>query len=182
MNLKYKNITISGGVATGKNTLFESLKPFLEPIGFKFRTTGQIIRDMTGENVMPLANLVSDDFNRQLEKKSRYLLEHEDKWVIEAWLSGFIARDLKDVLKVLLVCSEDAIRIDRVVNRDKVSVDDAKRLFKKREEENFKLWRKIYGKHDFFDKKYYNLVIDTFSSGPLETVGKVLDKIGYNRT
>jgi cytidylate kinase len=51
---------------------------------------------------------------------------------------------------------------------------------KEREEKNFKTWQKIYGKYNFFEPKYYDLVIDTYSSGPLETVGKVLDKIGFD--
>ena len=33
--------------------------------------------------------------------------------------------------------------------------------------------------YDFFDPKYYHLVIDTYSSGPNETVGIVLDKLGF---
>ena len=37
----------------------------------------------------------------------------------------------------------------------------------------------IYGDYNFFDPKYFHLIIDTYSSGPLETVGKVLDKLGY---
>ena len=45
MNLKFKNITISGGVSTGKNTLLDNLKPHLEPQGWKFTSGGQILRD-----------------------------------------------------------------------------------------------------------------------------------------
>jgi cytidylate kinase len=105
-------------------------------------------------------------------------LTRESELVYEAWLSGFVARDIKDVLKVLLVC-DDALRVDRVVNRDKMTVADAKKQIESREQGNLKKWKEIYGDYNFWDPKYYDLVIDTYSSGPNETVGKVLDKLGY---
>lgn len=180
MDLKFDNITISGGVAVGKNTLFANLKTYLGPVNWKFRTTGQILRDWAQEHIQPVASLAPDNFHKEIEEKTRHLLEREKKWVIEAWLSGFMARDLDKVLKVLLVCSNEAIRIDRVANRDKISVSKAKEFIKQREEDNFQTWQRIYGDYNFFDKKYYNLIIDTYSSGQLETVGKVLDKLGYD--
>lgn len=180
MAFNYKNIAISGGVAVGKNTLFENLKQYLEPLGWKFRTTGQILRDYTNENVMPNASLVDDNFHRKIEDKARELLEKDKNWVIEAWLGGFIARDLKDVLKVLLICSHDSIRIDRVANRDKITVVQAKEAIKKRENDNFKTWRNVYGDYNFLDPSYFDVIIDTFSSGQLETTGKVLDALGFN--
>lgn len=179
MRLKYDNITISGGVGVGTTTLIDNLKPYLEPLGWAFKSTGQMVREYMKENIAPVATLVSDDFDRRVEQKARELLAKEKHWVIEAWLSGFIAHDLKNTLKVLLVCSHDSVRIDRVVNRDKVNITEAKQIVKKREEENFKKWRKLYGNHNFFDPKYYNVVIDTYSSGQLETTGKVLDVLGY---
>ncbi|OGK56112.1 hypothetical protein A3J15_01825 [Candidatus Roizmanbacteria bacterium RIFCSPLOWO2_02_FULL_38_10] len=179
MNLRFDNITISGGVAVGTTTLLNNLKPYLEPSGFKFRSTGQFIRKYTKENVMPVATLVSDDFDRKIEAEVKKLLAEEKGWAIEGWLAGFVAKEFDNCLRILLICSADAVRIDRVVNRDKVSFHEAKDYLTKRERENFNKWKKIYGEVDFFNESWYHLVIDTLSSGPLETVGKVLDKIGY---
>jgi cytidylate kinase len=180
MRLKYENITISGGVSVGKNTLLNNLKPYLKPYGWKFTSGGQILRDFTKENVMPLASLVNKDFHHQIDNRTKKLLTEDKHYVIEAWLSGFIAKDLKNTLRVLLFCSNDAVRIDRVANRDKVTIEEAKEFIKKREVENFKIWHKIYGKYNYWDPKYYHVAIDTYSSGPLETVGIVLDKLGYD--
>lgn len=177
-NLKYKNITISGGVASGKNTLLNNLKPFLEPLGWKFTSGGQILRDYLKEYINPLAGKAPDDIHHQIDKRTINLLK-QGYFVIESWLAGFMARDRKDTLRVLLFCSNPALKIDRVVNRDKVKVDEAKKIIKEREENNFLTWKKIYGDYNFFDKKYYHLIIDTYSSGPLETVGKVLDALGF---
>ena len=179
--MKYKNITISGGVAVGKNTLQENLKSYLQPQGFKFTSGGQLLRDFSREYVQPLASLAPDEFHHKLDDRTKKLLE-EGKYVIEAWLAGFMARERDDTLRILLICSHDSVRIDRVVNRDKVTIEKAKAYIKDREETNFREWKRIYGDHDFFDPKYYHLVIDTYSSGPNETVGKVLDKLGYNKS
>jgi cytidylate kinase len=179
MQLKYNNITISGGVAVGKNTLKDNLRPYLEPLGWKFTSGGQLLRDFTKEYVLPNASLVDDDFHHKLDERTKKLLTEEGHYVIEAWLSGFMAKDLDNTLRILLMCGNDALRIDRVANRDKVTIQQAKEYIKRREEDNFKEWKRIYGDHNFFDPQYYHLVIDTYSSGPHETVGKVLDKLGY---
>src|SRR3989344_4231910 len=165
MNLKYDNITISGGVAVGTTTLLNNLKPYIEPLGFKCKSTGQFIRHHIKENVMPLATLVSDDFDQEIEAEVEKTLKQEKRWAIEGWLAGFVARSLDNTLRILLICSQEAVRIDRVVNRDKVSYEQAKNFIKEREEENFKKWQRVYGKHNFFDPTLYHLVIDTAASG-----------------
>ncbi len=179
MKLKFDNITISGGVATGKNTLLNNLKPYLEPLGWKFTSGGQLLRDFAKEYVQPLASLADKKFHNMIDKRTKRLLTEEGHYVIEAWLSGFMARNLKNTLRVLLICNNKALQVDRVVNRDTISIEEAKKFIKEREGINFKEWHRIYGNYDFFAPKYYHLVIDTYSSGPLETVGKVLDKLGY---
>jgi len=166
MTLKFKNVVISGGVASGKNTLLSNLKPFLKPLGWKFTSGGQILRDYLKEYVHPLASLAGKKVHHQIDNRTKNLLTNEGHWVIESWLAGFMARDMKDTLRVLLVCTDPAVKIDRVVNRDKITVEKAKHFIKEREEQNFKTWKKIYGDYDFFNKKYFHLVIDTYSSGP----------------
>lgn len=180
MKLKYKNITISGGVAVGKGTLKNNLLPFLEPLGWKFTSGGQLLRDFTKEYVQPLASLADAKFHNELDARTKRLLTDEGHYVIEAWLAGFMARDLKDTLRVFLMCSSDALRVDRVVNRDGITIDQAKHFIHEREQGNMDHWKKIYGDYNFWDPKYYHLVIDTYSSGPQETVGKVLDLLGYD--
>ncbi|MEK7633696.1 MAG: cytidylate kinase family protein [Patescibacteria group bacterium] len=178
MSLKFDNITISGGISTGKNTLLDNLKPYLEPCGWNFISGGQILRDFAKEYIQPLASLADKKTHNMIDDRTIKFLEN-GHYAIEAWLAGFFAKKMKNTLRVLLVCKDDALRIDRVVNRDKVSVETAKKYIKEREETNFREWRKYYGNYDFFDPKYYQLVINTYTSGPLETLGKVLDKLGF---
>ncbi len=177
-SLRFRNITISGGVAVGKNTLLNNLKPYLLPIGWQLTSGGQLLRDFAQEQVQPLASLVSDDFHHKLDERTKSLLE-TGHIVIEAWLAGFMARKRNDTLRILLTCQNDALRVDRVANRDKIPVSQAVEYIKEREDNNFKEWKRLYGDYNFFDPSYYHIVVDTYSSGPNETVGMVLDKLGY---
>lgn len=180
MTLKYRNITISGKIATGTTTLARSLQQIL---GWKYINAGEMQRQYDREHGVSEnehgAILRPDDHEKEMEEYAKKMLTDESNLIYEAWLSGFVAREIADTLKVLVICSDEAIRIDRVVNRDKYSVEQAKLFIKTREEENITKWTKIYGQYDFWNPKFYNLAIDTFSSGPMETLGKVLDKLGY---
>jgi cytidylate kinase len=108
----------------------------------------------------------------------REKLSHPDAhFVVESWIAGWNMRGLPHVLKVLLTC-DDSLRIDRLVNRDNLSVDEAKGQIHDRQEANFAKWKRMYGVTDFWDPKYYDLVIDTYSNGPTETLNFVLHALG----
>jgi len=179
MKSQFDNIAISGGIGTGTTTLFNNLKNYLEPFGWDFKSTGQFVREYMRENLVPMATLVSDDFDRKIEEQVRKVFLTQKKKVVEGWLAGFISRDIKNTLRVLVVCSQESIRIDRVANRDKITINEAKKNIVIREQKNFKKWRRLYGDYNFFDPQYYHLVIDTYSSGQMETLGKVLDKLAF---
>jgi len=179
MKLNFDNIAISGGIGTGTTTLLKNLKVYLKAFGWEFKSTGQFVREYTKENLVPLADLVSDDFDRKIEARVKKTFQTKKNKVIEGWLAGFISRHLKNTLRVLVICSEESIRIDRVANRDNISIEEAKKNIILRERKNFKKWKKIYGNYNFFDPQYYHLVIDTYSSGQMETTGRVLDKLGF---
>lgn len=176
----YRNITVSGKIAVGTSTLSKKLN---EVLGWEYINTGDLQRQYDREHGIAEnergAVTRPDSHEQEMEAMAKRILTEKNHIIYEAWLSGFVARNISGVLKVLVVCSNEAIRIDRVVNRDKVSVDEAKQFIKTREEENINKWKKLYGDHDFWNPKFYDLVIDTYSSGPLETVGKVLDSLGY---
>jgi len=179
--LKFKNITVSGQIATGTSTLAQNLVSVLD---WQYINIGSLQREFDRkhnieENKQGAASR-SDDHERGMEEMTKQKLTNEKNLVYEAWLSGFIAREIPGILKVLTICSEESIRIDRVVNRDNLSVEQAKSWIKQRESENISKWQKLYGKYNFWDPKYYDIVVDTYSSGPIETLGKVLDKLGYN--
>jgi len=173
-------ITISGKIAVGTSTLAKNL---VSTLSWKYINVGEMQREYDrqhniAENKQGALSR-PDEHEKGIEAMTKKMLNTENQTIYEAWLAGFMAQGVKDVLKVLLVCSHEDIRIDRITNRDKITIEEAKHWIKQREEENFKKWQKLYGLYDFWDPKYYNLVIDTYSSGQMETLGKVLDKVGY---
>ena len=177
---KYNNITVSGRIATGTSTLAKNLE---RALGWKRINAGDIQREYDRKHGIHEnkqgAQSRPDEHEKQMEQMAKEKLSKESNLIYEAWLSGFVARKIPGILRVLVICSEDAIRVDRVMNRDNVSLDEAKDFIQQREEENLTKWQKLYGKFNFWDPKYYNLVVDTYSSGPLETLGIILDKLGY---
>ncbi len=179
-DLHYRNVTVSGKIATGTTTLAKNLQ---QTLSWEYMNIGVLQREWDREHGVDEnqhgASLRPDAHEREMEALAKHTLIKKDHIVYEAWLSGFVARDIPGVLKVLVRCSDDAIRIDRIANRDKVSIEQAKTNIHTREEENITKWKKIYGDYNFWDPKYYDIAIDTFSSGQMETLGKVLDKLGY---
>lgn len=177
---KYRNITVSGKIATGTTTLAKNLR---QALGWDYINAGALQREFDrkqgiDENARG-AVLRPDAHEREMEAMAKSILTDKEHVIYEAWLSGFVAREIPGVLKVLMVCSEDVIRVDRVVNRDKLSVDQAKQYIRTREEENIAKWTSIYGEHNFWDPKKFDVVIDTYSSGAMESLGRVLDKLGF---
>ncbi|EKE15364.1 MAG: hypothetical protein ACD_12C00047G0003 [uncultured bacterium] len=180
LNSKFRLITISGKIAVGTTTLTKNL---INSLNWKHINIGAIQRKYDRklkfqENIVGALSR-SDDHEKEIDDITQQLLKTEKEIIYEGWLTGFFARSYNDILKVLLICSHDDIRVDRVANRDNVAVEEAKHWIKQRENENTEKWKRLYGEYNFWDPKYFNLIIDTYKTGPQETLGKVLDKIGY---
>jgi len=177
---KYRIVTVSGKIAVGTTTLAKNLSHVLN---WKHINVGGLQREFDRKNNIHEnkhgALSRTDEHEQSMENMTKKMLDHEKNLIYEAWLSGFLARDINDVLKILVVCSHEDIRIDRVVNRENITVEEAKRWMKQREDENIVKWKKLYGDYDFWNPKYYDEVVDTYSSGPMETMGIVLDLLGY---
>lgn len=198
----YRNVTISGLPGGGSTTLLQLLKEELKLQGWRGFSGGEFMRAYAlekglfeeNEGMHHDSRHYEDDFDRKIDMGMREKLSTEEKWVIESWLSGFLAQEVPDVLKVLVICSDDAVRIDRVVNRDKISVQEAKDNMRERYEANLAKWARLYedqwqewvvkpGKIganepiNFWRPELYDLVIDTYSTSPEETLQRVLDTL-----
>jgi cytidylate kinase len=201
--LDYRNVTISGLPGTGTTTLMRLLAKKLAWDGY---SGGEFMRAYALEKGLfkpehgehHFATDYEDEFDRKIDLGVREKLEKKSGGIYEAWLTGFMAQGIEGVLKVLLVCSDDAIRVDRVVNRDHVTVAQAKDHILTREEQNRRKWTRMYRDEwfawvvkpgvvneeepiDFWDPRIYDLIIDTYSNSREETLRKVLDKVGYFR-
>lgn len=180
--LRYRNVTITGKIGVGKSTLRKGLEEALAPLGWKFFSAGEFQRQyMRERGVSELhgATYRPDARELEIEAMTKKRLTREDKWIYEAWLAAFIAQGIPGILKILVICSDDAIRIDRVANRDNLTIEDAKHWIRKREEENVLKWKKLYGDHDFFAPKLFDMTIDTYALSKDEARRQVLEKLRY---
>jgi cytidylate kinase len=202
----YKNITISGLPGAGSTTLLAHLKEALKFDQWTGFSGGEFMRAYAAENNLFDSKLklhhssmaYGEDFDRKVDMGIREKLEKENHWIIESWLSGFMAQQVKGTLKVLMICSDEAIRIDRVVNRDSVTVEDAKANMHKRYIENLQKWSKMYAKEwqewvvktgtvkaddpiDFWRPDLYDVVLDTYSLSKEQSLTKVLNALKKNK-
>jgi len=185
--LKYSSIAISGPPGAGRSTLLKNLKPIVSELGWETFSGGDWARQFAIENGNHAANDprhhkatdYSDDVDHQIDRAMREKLADPAVHVaVESWIAGWNMRGLPHVLKVLLMCN-DSLRIDRVVNRDNLTVDDAKKHLREREEANMEKWKRMYGVSDFWDPVHYDLILNTYSNGPKETLNLVLQALGY---
>lgn len=202
--LPYRNITISGLPGSGSTTLLNSLRehPTLKFDNWSGFSGGEYMRDYaqhkglldTTGQLHHTANAYPEDFDREVDISMRNRLQNEDHWILESWLSGFFAQGVEKVLKVLMMCSNTAVRVDRIVNRDHVTAEEALANMNMRYRNNSLKWRKMYKQEwnnwvvakgtfkasdpiDFWQPNLYDMVIDTYSTNQVESVDLVINEI-----
>ena len=181
-------ITVSGRIASGSTTLAKHLA---RTLGWKHMEGGEIfweaVRSKLGLETKQ-TNLRPDEEDLLFEEKQKDILKNEQYIVLESKLAGFCAQNIKDVFKIVVLCEDKdgedqaQIRIDRLVNREELSIDDAKVEVLEREENDLAKWRKLYANNDpkwvYWDKKYYDLEINTFTLNQEESLRVVREAIG----
>ena len=185
--LKYASVAISGRPGAGRSTLLRNLRPYLEPVGWEFFSGGDWARQFAvkagkhdpRDPKHHKATDYSDKVDHQIDAAMRKkLTDPTVHMAVESWIAGWNMRGLPHVLRVLLMC-DDSLRIDRIVNRDNVTVNQAKIHLREREKANITKWKRMYGVTDFWNPKYYDLVINTYSHSPQEALNLVLQALGY---
>jgi len=183
-----RNITISGRIGSGATTLAKKLS---EILGWEMLEGGQIMRKANrdaGGTVIE-TNKRADSVDLEYEEMVKKILKEEKHHIIQSHLAGFDAQGIDEIFKIFIVCEDEEgndktdIRIDRLVNRDKISVDEAKYEIKEREERNLEKWRRLYADDDqkwvYWDKTYYDLIINTYSHNKEESLRFALETMGY---
>ncbi|HZE86787.1 MAG TPA: hypothetical protein VE090_01135 [Methylomirabilota bacterium] len=184
-------ITVSGRIGAGSTSLARHLA---QTLSWKHIEGGDIFWEAIRKK-MNVANkdtkLRPDEEDFLFEEKQKQLLREEKHIVLESKLSAFCAQGLSGIFKVGVVCADlqgedqPQIRIDRLVNREQMAVDDAKTEVLEREKNDLVKWRRLYAYNDeqwvYWDKKYYDLVVNTFSHNQEESLQLVLEAIGVHQ-
>jgi predicted cytidylate kinase len=141
--MSYRVITVSGEVASGKSTVAEALIELLP--GWKRINTGQRFRDFCaskGLSIQQVAQL-PDEVHLEFDRSQMDLLQTETHAIIEGRLSGWLARGLEDVYKVFCYANLET-RINRYMNRDNTSWDQAKKDIDDRDSKDVEKFKAIY--------------------------------------
>jgi predicted cytidylate kinase len=173
--MKYSKITISGKICTGKTTLFKKLK---DKLNWPTFMTGQLFRDYVKKNKLNLEEVgeQNETLTKKIDYQVRDMIHAPGNLIVDGWMSGIMANNLKDVLKVLLIC-KDNTRYKRFSARENVHFDEAKKRVEERQLNWFNKLKKIYKRNDFIDPKNYDLIIDTSNITSQAVLKKVLQKI-----
>ncbi len=183
-----RNITISGRIGSGSTTLATKLA---DRLGWDILDGGKILRKINqeiGADVFE-ASKRPDHFDIAYEERIKKMLQEETHHVIQSHLAGFDAQGIPGVFKILVVCEDSKgedkvdIRIDRLINRDNVSIEDAKHEILERDKQDLAKWRKLYANNDqkwvYWNKDYYDLVVNTYMHNQQESLQITLAAIGY---
>ena len=182
-------ITISGRIASGSTTLGHKLAGIL---GWRHIEGGEIfweaIRMKMGLGEKD-TNLRPDKEDEDFDSSLKKILKEGKNLILETKLAGFNAQGIPGVFKIGVVCEDGEgrdkteIRIDRLINREKISIGQAKEEAVDRERNDLEKWRRLYANGDkswvYWDKKYYDLTINTYSHNQDETLKIALERIGY---
>lgn len=183
-----RNITVSGKIGAGATSLAKGLS---KTLGWNFLEGGDLFEKIHKELKLSQAMVNSrpDHFDLEYEKKVKNMLKNESHHIIQSHLAGFDAQGIPGIFKILVLCEDsngndkEEIRIDRLINRDKLSIEEAKEEVLEREKQHLEKWRRLYVNNDqswvYWDKKYYDLVVNTYSHNQEETLKIALHKIGY---
>jgi predicted cytidylate kinase len=172
-------ITISGKAGSGKSTIAEELAKKLK---HKHYSIGDLMRQLAKEKnitLIELGKLAEKDpsIDRQLDQK-QIELRNKGNFVIDGRLTAFFIPNSN--LKVFLDCN-DQVRAERILkdNRSDEKSKDINGIIKKirqREHSERKRYKKLYN-IDYYDKKLYNLVIDTTDLNIKKVVERIIKAI-----
>lgn len=184
-------ITVSGRIASGSTTLAKKLSHELH---WRHIEGGEIFWEAVRARLALSPKdtaLRPDEEDAAFDASLKELLRTQEHIVVETKLAGFNAQGLDDVFKILVICEDPngvdqtQIRIDRLVNREQVSIDEAKEEVLVREKNDIEKWQRLYANNDnqwvYWDRRYYDLVINTYSHDQEQVLDLALEKMGYTK-
>jgi cytidylate kinase len=187
MKSNIRIITISGRIASGSTTLAHKLS---KELGWRHIEGGEIfwesVRQKMGLDPKD-TDKRPDTEDQDFDKSLKNILKNGKDIILETKLAGFNAQGIDGIFKIAVICEDEDgndktdIRIDRLLNREKLSVEKAKEEVMIREKNDIEKWSRIYAGSDpkwtYWDKKYYDLVINTYSHNQDETLKIALEAI-----
>lgn len=173
MAYRYRNIAISGQIAVGSTSLAKALS---QKLSWSLREGNQIFRDISmqmGFDLEKSPQKYSDETDIHVDSETTFILKKQSNIVVCSKLAGFLSRNITHTLKILVIAPL-GVRIQRYSQDRGYHPAEAEKLIELREAEDHKKFSRLYEQHDFFDSKYFNLVLDSSKLSISEEVSQVL--------
>ena len=167
--MKKKVICICGMAGSGKSTLAKRLA---EKYGLKYYSGGDALKTVaiekgykpmergwweSTEGLRFLENRMKDfNFDKTVDKKLMEIAE-KGNVILDSWTMPWL---LKEGFKVWLEASLEE-RAKRIARRDRISVDQALKALKVKEEKTKAIYKKLYGFSLGEDLTPFHLILDT---------------------
>lgn len=173
-------ITIGGRAGSGKSTV---AKLVAKKLKLKHYSMGDLLRSIAKEkgiSVLELSKQMESDpkIDNLIDEKQKKLAAAEDNFVIDGRLSAFFVPNAG--IKVFLDADENT-RAERIL-KDKRELEknsDIKETIaniKRREASEAKRYKAFYG-FDCYDKKQYDIIIDTTKPGAERVAELIISRI-----
>jgi len=170
-------ITISGNPGSGKSTVAKLLE---DKLGLRYVYSGMIFREMAKKYNMSLEEFGkicegNSEIDKELDGRQLEILRNGDV-ILEGRLAGWLAhRNNIPAFKVAVVADLET-RVQRIVKREKGSVEKRKKEILEREKSEVLRYKNYYN-IDLKDTSIYNLVIDSGDKTPEEIVDIIIEKL-----
>lgn len=172
-------ITISGKAGSGKSTVAKEIAKKLE---LRHYSIGDLMRQAAKErkiSLLKLSKIAEKDKSIDTELDNKQIeLRKKDNFVIDGRLTAFFIPNAD--LKIFLDCN-DKVRASRILKdeRKEEKGKNISEIIKKigaREQSERKRYKHYYNV-DYYDKKLYNLIINTTKLSAKEVVDKIIKSI-----
>jgi cytidylate kinase len=169
---KYHSLAVSGECSSGKSTLCGILSQYLSwphvDIGSEFRR----IAKLRGLSIEAFGS-IPDPLLRQIDKQIQHRMKTEVGKVWDGRLTCYLARNNTTIFKIHCLADFD-VRAERLANRNKISLEEAKRKVLARDKEEADVFERLYGVSNPYSKRWENLHLDTSCNSPEELAKVVL--------
>ncbi len=167
--MAYRSIALSGLIASGTTTAAKTLS---QKLNLEYHSAGDFFRKYMKDHNIPLPQKekIPNDVEREVDEKLTNLLASEKAVIVDGLYSGYFARNMKHVLKVLITADEE-VRIERALARaDGETAEDVK----KRDLAHDAKFRKLYASENCLDPKFFDLIIDTTDISQQDTLMRII--------
>lgn len=172
-------ITISGKAGSGKSTVARQLA---KKLNLKHYSIGDMMREIAKERNISLHELsklaeIDKTIDLTLDKKQIELRDKTD-FIIDGRLTAYFLPFAN--LKVFLDC-KDRTRAERIMKENRhdeksKGITELIKKIKQREQSERKRYKNLY-KLDYYDRKLYDLLIDTTNLSTVQVIDKILNSI-----